>query len=142
MPSTKPEPQLELIARRHSDVVVVNGRCEVHEEEDVCIVVVSGVPVFRYHRDDRVERALFVAQALASGYATARELASALGMGERTVYEIQARYRQGGAKALIPKHTFMIGNLFLQKYFPYFNMNKDTVSFQREKKQATDDQFV
>ena len=103
MPSTKPEPQLELIARRHSDVVVVNGRCEVHEEEDVCIVVVSGVPVFRYHRDDRVERALFVAQALASGYATARELASALGMGERTVYEIQARYRQGGAKALIPK---------------------------------------
>ena len=105
MPSGKLEPQLELIVRGHSDVVVVNGRCEVHEEEDLCIVVVSGTPVFRYQRDDRVERALFVAQALASGYATVRELASALGMGERTVYEIQARYRQGGAKALIPKKS-------------------------------------
>ena len=105
VPDAKPDPQLELLAPIHSDVVVVNGRCELHEEDDLCVVVVSGTPVYRFHRNDRVERALFVAQALASGYAGVRELASALGMGERTVYEIQARYRQGGAQALIPKKT-------------------------------------
>jgi transposase len=95
--------QLELVVAGHSDVVVVNGRCELHEEEGVCIVVVAGVPVFRFARESQVERALFAVQALAAGYAAADEIASALGLSRRTVFRYQELYRQGGALALIPK---------------------------------------
>ena len=103
MPTPKPEQQIELVPRGHSDVVVINGRCEIHEEEDVCIVMVSGIAVFRYHRDDVIERSLFIAQALASGYATPTELYSALDVSESTVFRYQRLYREGGATALIPK---------------------------------------
>jgi transposase len=99
----KPALQIDLVPRGHSDVVVINGRCEIHEEEDLCIAVVSGIPVFRYHREDVVERSLFIAQALALGFATPRELSRALGVSESTVFRYQRLYRAGGATALIPK---------------------------------------
>lgn len=33
----------------------------------------------------------------------------------------------------IPRGMTVLGNIFLSKFYPYFNMNNDTVSFQREK---------
>ena len=99
----KPAVQIDLVPRAHSDVVVINGRCEIHEEDDLCIAMVSGVPVFQYQRMDVVERSLFIAQALALGFATAPELSSALGVSESTVFRYQRLYRGGGASALIPK---------------------------------------
>lgn len=101
MSTAKPDPQLDLVAPRHSDVLVVNGRCEIHEEEEVCIVVVSGTQVFRYHRDDEASRALFIAQALLSSYASSSELVSALGVSESTVFRYRRVYLEGGAAALI-----------------------------------------
>ncbi len=95
--------QIDLVPRAHSDVVVINGRCEIHEEDDLCIAMVSGIPVFQYQREDVVERSLFIAQALALGFATAPELSSALGVSESTVFRYQRLYRAGGATALIPQ---------------------------------------
>jgi hypothetical protein len=85
VPTPKPALRLDLVPRGHSDLVPVNGRCDIHEEEDLRIVLVSGVPIFRCPREDRAERDLLVAQALGSGYAMARELASAMSISVRTV---------------------------------------------------------
>ena len=32
-------------------------------------------------------------------------------------------------ESFVPKNTVILGNIFLQKYFPMFDMNKDTVTF-------------
>ena len=42
--------QQDLIPQPRSDVIVLNGRCTVFEEEGLRVVMVSGTPVYRYLR--------------------------------------------------------------------------------------------
>ena len=103
MTDAKPQQQLDLIETGPSDLLIVNARCVVEEQDGVCVVVVSGTPVFRYQRDDHVDRSIFIAQAMAGGYASAAELSAALDVSLSTVYRYKRVFEEGGTSALIPK---------------------------------------
>jgi hypothetical protein len=85
---------------KSSVVVVVNGRCQVQEEDGMRVVRVGGTVVFPYHRDDKAAEALFVALAVDCGWAKVGELASALGISRVTVFRISRRYNEEGASAV------------------------------------------
>ena len=101
--AAKPQQQLNLVETSPSELIVVNARCVVEEQDGICVVVVSGTPVFQYHRDNHVDRSIFIAQAMAGGYASAAELAAALDVSLSTVYRYKRVFEEGGTSALIPK---------------------------------------
>lgn len=100
-PDEDPEALLE---PAKSDRIVVNGQCIIYEEEEgLRVVMVAGIAVHRYHRDDRSAEDLFIVQALEVGYADTGELASALGRRIRAVQRVRERWAEGGVQALLPK---------------------------------------
>ena len=103
MTDAKPQQQLDLIETGPSELLIVNARCVVEEQDGICVVVVSGTPVFQYRRDDHVDRSIFIAQAMAGGYASAAELSAALDVSLSTVYRYKRVFEEGGTSALIPK---------------------------------------
>jgi len=103
-PDTEP-----LLTPVESDHLVVNGRCIIYEVEGIRVVMVDGVPVFRYHRDDSAAEDLFAAQAQVSGYATSKELGAALGRSDRTLRHKKKLFEEGGAKNLLPKERRSTG---------------------------------
>ena len=103
MAASNPKQQLELLEAPSADVTVVNGRCVIQEQEGICVIVVAGVPIHRFARDDTFSRNLFVAQAMDARWATGPELASALGVSMSTIDRIRRGWRSGGASALMPK---------------------------------------
>ena len=103
MVASKPSQQLELIEPPPADITVVNGRCVLHEQEGICVVVVAGVPIHRFARTDLFSRNVFIAQAMDARWATGPELASALGLSLSTIDKTRAAWLRGGAAALVPK---------------------------------------
>ena len=105
MPKPPPQSseQLALLDPVESDVLVVNGRCVIYEEHGIRVVMVAGVPVYRYHRDDKGAENVFVAQALQSRFATSGELAAVLGRTARTLRGIRQQFEAGGVSAVMPK---------------------------------------
>jgi len=101
-PKSAPE-QTHLVEPVETDRLVVNGHCIIYEEQGMRVAMVAGVPVYRYHREDKGAENLFLAQAQEAGYASAGELAAALGLGVRTVQRMRQRFAEEGAKALLPK---------------------------------------
>lgn len=91
---------LALSGMETSSVVVVNGRCLLHEEDRMRVVRVAGTAVFPYHRDDKAAEALFVALAVQCGWAKVGELSAALGINRVTVFRINRRYEEAGASAV------------------------------------------
>jgi transposase len=92
--------QQTLLGPDPEEVIIVNGRCEIHEDEGIRVAMVSGIPVARYAVGERVGEHLFVANAQLSGFATQQELSDALGLGIRTVQRIKQRFVEGGVAAL------------------------------------------
>ena len=70
--------QTHLVEPVETDRLVVNGHCIIYEEQGMRVAMVAGVPVYRYHREDKGAENLFLAQAQEAGYASAGELAAAL----------------------------------------------------------------
>jgi hypothetical protein len=81
----------------------VNARCVIYEEEQMCTVMLDGVPIARYHRDDVLARDAFIAQALEAGFAQGVELALTFGMHPRTAYRIRDRFLAEGVRGLVRK---------------------------------------
>jgi hypothetical protein len=75
----------------------------IHEEEGMRVVMVVGIPVFRYHRSDWSAEATFIAQAQESGFAKGTELAVALGKSVRTAYRMRDRFLTEGVGGLALK---------------------------------------
>ena len=88
-----------------SESTFVNARCMIYRAEDMCAVMHNGIPIARYHVDDRLARDIFIAQALDAGFATAEELATAYRISTRTAYRILHRYRSGGVRGLEHKRS-------------------------------------
>jgi len=80
--------------------IFVNPLCTIYVEDRMCVVVLNGVPIVRYHSDDICARDLFIAQAQEAGYAKGSELAEAFGLTRRTIYRIHQRYKIGGVRGL------------------------------------------
>jgi len=97
----KPQQSLELVEPLRGDVNHVSARCVLEELEDICVVVVSGVLVSRFHREDPTARALFIAQAMSGKWASAAELSAAMGVCLSTVYRYARVYREDGGGALV-----------------------------------------
>jgi len=95
--------QPELLDTPPPPGIFVNARCIIYEEEGMRVVMLHGLPVFFYHRDDKVAEDTFIAQAQEAGFAQGTELASALGRCVRTAYRIRQRYLADGASGLAPK---------------------------------------
>jgi hypothetical protein len=91
---------LPLPGGKRSSVIQLGGRCLVQEEDGMRVVLVAGVPVFQYHREDKAAEALFVALAVECRWAKVGQLASGLGLSRVTVFRIRRRYEEGGAAAV------------------------------------------
>ena len=85
------------------DILRVNNRCIISEQEGIRIVVVNGTPVYRYVRGDTVAEDLFIAQAQTAGFASGRELGRALGRDPRTLQRRRQRLEEDGVQGLVPK---------------------------------------
>ena len=86
----------DLLSPVESSTTHVNGHCVIYEVEGIRSVFVSGVPVDRIATGNQEEEDLFIARAQEHGWATAVELARALGRAFRTVRRIHQRYKEGG----------------------------------------------
>ena len=102
-PSKQPPEEVPLLDEVESDRLVVNGQCIIYEQNGIRAVMVAGVPVYRYHRNDKGAENVFIAQAQQVGYATSGELAAVLGRTARTMRHIRRRFEEGGAEAVLPK---------------------------------------
>ena len=83
----------------------INSRCQIYDEDGLRVVMVAGLPIYRYHADDRAAEGLFVAQLLDAGLAKPGELAAALHRGVATMHRYRARYREQGAAGLVSKKS-------------------------------------
>ena len=100
--ATPPQPPL-LTAPPASGTVVVNAACHIREQDGQKVVLLHGVPTFRWHRDDAVAERIVAAQILDLGHAKAVELSRAMDTSLRTVFRAREVYVEGGAEALAPK---------------------------------------
>jgi len=92
-PSKQQPERATLIDSVESDRLVVNGQCIIYEQNGVRAVMVAGVPVYRYHRDDKGAENVFIAQAQQAGYATSSELAAVLSRTAWAMCYIRRRLR-------------------------------------------------
>jgi len=97
--------QGSMFSSDESESIFVNARCMIYRDQDMCAVMHNGIPIARYHVDDRLARDIFIAQALDAGFATAEELATAFRISTRTAYRILRRYRDDGVRGLEHKRS-------------------------------------
>jgi prepilin-type processing-associated H-X9-DG protein len=83
-----------------SDVVVINGRCQLRREEGHTVVLVSGLPVAHFRDGDRPATANAMVMLVEHGWALQVEVARAFGRDVRTVRRDQQRYDEGGLASL------------------------------------------
>lgn len=95
--------QIALVEEPPSTSIHVNGHCLIRDEEGMRVVVVRGLVVAHYHRDDRAAQALAAAQLMEAGHAKPGELASALKIGVATVHRYRQRYLAGGVEGVVLK---------------------------------------
>jgi len=82
--------------------VVVNAACHIREQGGEKVVLLHGVPAFRWHCDDAVSELLVAAQLLDLGHAKAVELSRAMEPSLRAIFRARQAYLEGGAQALAP----------------------------------------
>jgi DNA-binding CsgD family transcriptional regulator len=100
---------LELPAPPSSEAVVINSRCTLQMEGDQRVVVVAGLPVHHYSRDDPVAEAYAMVFLADSGFAQQNEVARAFSGSTRTVRRHQRRYGEGGMAALATRSGWRPG---------------------------------
>jgi len=100
-----PDAQPALLEPVKKARIVINGGCIVYETEGARVVMAAGVPVFKYHKDDKAAENLILVQILVCGLANSCELASAFDKTSRTLRRMRKRYEEEGAEGLLPKKT-------------------------------------
>lgn len=83
--------------------IVVNGRCVVRDSEGMRVVEVAGTPVFHYVVGDVVMEALWMVQAVESGWAKPTEIVVALGVNRVKLFRDRRRFEREGTGGLIGK---------------------------------------
>jgi prepilin-type processing-associated H-X9-DG protein len=83
-----------------SDVVFVNGRCQLRREGTTQMVLVSGLPVAHFSDEDRPAAANAMVMLVEHGWAQQVEVARAFDCDVRTVRRAQQRYDEAGLAAL------------------------------------------
>jgi Transposase DDE domain/Winged helix-turn helix len=83
-----------------SDVVFVNGRCQLRREGTTRMVLVSGLPVAHFSDEDRPAAANAMVMLVEHGWAQQVEVARAFDCDVRTVRRAQQRYDEAGLAAL------------------------------------------
>jgi len=83
--------------------IVVNGRCVVRDSEGMRVVEVAGIPVFHYVVGDAVMEALWMVQAVESGWAKPTEIVAALGVNRVKLFRARRRFEEEGTGGLIGK---------------------------------------
>ena len=83
-----------------SNVVFVNGRCQLRREGTTQMVLVSGLPVAHFSDDDRPAAANAMVMLVEHGWAQQVEVARAFDCDVRTVRRAQQRYDEAGLAAL------------------------------------------
>jgi len=83
------------------DILFVNFRCMISEQGGIRVGVVNGTAMFRYACDDVAAEDMFIAQAQAAGFASSRELASALARTPSTLQRRRRRFEKEGAVGIL-----------------------------------------
>jgi transposase len=81
-------------------VVVINGRCRLHERDGYRVVSACGLPLAHFAAGDRVGEAHAMVSLVELGWAQQSEVARAFGCDVRTVRRHQRRFEDGGLAAL------------------------------------------
>jgi len=84
-------------------VRVLNGQCQLRETDGMRTVLLAGIPVFHYSKDDKAAEALWVVQGIDSGWLKTAEVASALELNRVTVYRNCRRYVSDGTLGLVSR---------------------------------------
>lgn len=83
-----------------SGVIVVNDRVCIHNDEFRRVVLVHGVIVSHYDKNDRAAEEYAMLTLLESGYAEQKEIARAFSCSERSIRRYSKRFEAGGLPAL------------------------------------------
>ena len=83
----------------------INSLCHIYDEGQHRVVMVGGLPMFRYDLGDRAAEAVVVAQMLEAGFAQPGQLAVALQRGVATIHRYRQQYLAGGVQGVLPKKT-------------------------------------
>jgi len=92
-----------------SEAVYINSRCLLRKEGDQCVIIVAGLPVYRYSNGDDVAEAYVMVSLVESGFAKQKEVARALRCSVRTLRRNQKRYDEGGMAALATRSGWRQG---------------------------------
>jgi transposase len=87
----------------HSDVICVNARVQVHCEDEVRVLVVSGIPLLSWTEDDGVGESFATVLLVQDGFASPTEVARAFDCSRMTVYRNIAEYEGNGIEGLVPE---------------------------------------
>lgn len=101
MTAMSPEQRLLLeFCTSASGVIVVNDRVCIHTDEFRRVVLVHGVIVSHYDKNDRAAEEYAMLTLLDSGYAEQKEIARAFSCSERSIRRYSERFEAGGLPAL------------------------------------------
>ena len=87
-------------SRNPPTTIVINDRCQIRTQDDHRLVLVCGIPLAHYPRQDAVSEALAMVNLVDQGWADQNDVARAFGYATRTVRRHQRRYEDGGLPAL------------------------------------------
>lgn len=85
-----------------SRVIYVNGRVQVHSEDDVRVLLVSGIPLLSWTEDDSASESYARVLLMQDGFARPTEISRAFGCSRMTVYRDIADFEAGGIEGLVP----------------------------------------
>ena len=85
-----------------ANVVHVNARAQVHVEDDVAALVVSGIPLLSWTEGDQASKSLAMVLLVRGGLAKRREVAAAFECDRVTVYRAVKAFEAEGFAGLVP----------------------------------------
>lgn len=83
-----------------SDTIAINGRCSLRKEGEHRVVLVAGIPLAHFRREDRMAEAYAMVSLVDQGWADQNDVAFAFGYSARTVRRYQERFSSDGLSAL------------------------------------------
>jgi transposase len=106
---TLPEGDLFPEACNPESLRVINERCLLRQQDDSCVVFVSGIVLAQYALSDHMSQAYAMVSLVNQGWANQIEVARAFGCSVRTVRRQQQRLETGGLVALGRKDGYPPG---------------------------------
>jgi hypothetical protein len=108
MPSDQP-PALAALGLEPSplpDLILVNRRVAIRDDRlaGLRLVLVVGIPLLVYGRDDRIAERVAAVGLVIAGHARRLEVGRAFGIPRRTLHRWIVAYKKEGARALVPYH--------------------------------------